>query len=66
MNRPEASTMPSSHILIHTFNRIRAAKLTVLLVHIVGTRPRVVSKPDTKILDFQWLFLVYLQREKGQ
>jgi hypothetical protein len=60
MNRPEPRTMPSSHILIQAFDGIGARELTVLLVHVVCTRARVIADPDSEVLDLQWLLFVNL------
>ncbi len=65
VNRPETGTVPSRHILVHALHSISPAELPVLLVHVVRSRARVVSEPDTKILDLQWLLLVDL-KAKGQ
>ena len=61
VDRPEAGTVTGSHVLVHALDSIGAGELTVLLVHVVGTGSRVVSEPDTKVLDFQRLLLVDLE-----
>jgi len=58
VDRPEASTVPGSHILVQGLHRIRAGELTELLVHVVGTGARVVAQPDAEVLDLQRLLLV--------
>jgi hypothetical protein len=60
VDRPEPRTMPCSHILIEAFNGIRARELAVLLVHVVCTRARVITDPDTEVFDLQWLLFVNL------
>lgn len=50
--------MSGGHILVESFNRIRPAHLSVLLVHIVGARPRIVADPDAEVLDLKRAFLV--------
>lgn len=60
MDRAEPSTMPSSHILIQALDSISTAQITVLLVHVVRSRTRIVSEPDTEVLDLQRLLLVNL------
>ena len=61
LNRPGTGTVTSSHVLVHAFHGISTAELTVLLVHVVGTRARVVAEPDAKVLDLQGLLLVDLE-----
>lgn len=48
---PEASTVAGSHVLVERLHGVCAGHLAVLLVHVVGTGTRVVSNPDTKVLD---------------
>ena len=60
MDRPETSPVPRRHILVQTPDRIRTRELTELLVHVVGTATRVVTDPDTEVLDLQWLLLMNL------
>jgi hypothetical protein len=64
VDRPETSTVSSSHILVHALYSVGPRKLTVLLIHVVGARPGVVSEPDTEIFDLQRLLLVNLQDTK--
>ena len=61
MDRPETSPVPRRHILVQTPDRIRTRELTELLVHVVGTGTRVVTDPDTEVLDLQGLLLVNLK-----
>ena len=58
MDRPETSPVPRRHILVQTPDRIRTRELTELLVHVVGTATRVVTDPDTVVLDLQRALLV--------
>ena len=60
MDRPEASAVAGSHVLVERLDGVRTAELTELLVHVVGTRARVVAEPDTKVLDLQRLLLMNL------
>lgn len=60
VDRPEAGTVPCSHVLIEALDCISAGEFTELLVHVVGSRARVVAEPDTEVLDLQWLGLVNL------
>ena len=64
MDRPETGTVAGSHVLVEGLDGIRASELTELLVHVVGTRPRVVAEPDTEVLDLQWLLLVNLRIQR--
>jgi hypothetical protein len=60
MDRPETSTMPGSHILIQALDSIRSREFTELLIHVVGSRARVVTQPDAEVFDFQGLLFVDL------
>jgi hypothetical protein len=55
VNSVETSTMLSSQILVASDNSIRASQFTIFLVHVVGSRARVISDPETKILDLRRL-----------
>jgi hypothetical protein len=61
VNGPEAGSMSGCHILVHSLNSICSRHLTVLLVHVVGTRAGVVSDPDTEVLDLHGALLVDLE-----
>lgn len=63
MDRPEAGTMTGGHILVQALDSISTAEVTEFLVHVVGPRARVVSEPDTEVLDFQGLLFVDLENE---
>ena len=52
--------MPGSHVLVERVDGSDSGKLPVLLVHVVGSRARVVSDPDTEVLDLERLLLVDL------
>lgn len=43
--------MTGSKLIVHLFNSFGETDSTVLLVHVVGSRPGVVSDPDTVVLD---------------
>lgn len=45
-------TMPSSHVTVAHRHGARHAQVTVLAVHVVGSRAGVITQPDSKILDF--------------
>lgn len=55
---PEASTVPGSHVLVHALDSISPGQVAVLLVHVVGTGTRVVTEPDSKVLDLERLLFV--------
>ena len=48
--------------MIERINSVCPRQLAVLLVHVVGTRARVVTDPDTEVLDFLWALLVDLEQ----
>ena len=54
--------MPGGHILVQSLDSIGAGHLAVLLVHVVGAGARVVSDPDTEVLDLGGALLVDLKR----
>lgn len=60
MDRPEASTVTGSHVRVQSLDGISAGHLAVLLVHVVCTGARVVSQPDTEVLDLLGVLLVNL------
>ena len=62
MDRPEAGTVPGGHVLVEALDGISTAEVAELLVHVVGTRSRVVAKPDTEVLDLQGLLFVDLKK----
>ena len=45
----------SSHIAVALGHGGADCQVAVLTVHVVGSGPRVVSKPDAEVLDFEWL-----------
>lgn len=57
MDRPEAGTVTGSHVLVEGLNCVAAAHLTVLLVHVVSAGARVVTDPDTEVLDLEGVLL---------
>ena len=54
LNSVSTSAMTGSHITIALCNSSRDSQISVLTVHVVGTRTRIITKPDTKVLDLQW------------
>lgn len=57
---PETGTVTGSHIRVQGLDGIGSGQLTVLLVHVVRARSRVVSQPDTEVLDLLGVLLVDL------
>jgi hypothetical protein len=51
LDRPEAGAVTGGHILVESVDGGDAGHLTVLLVHVVSARARVVADPDTEVLD---------------
>ena len=60
MDGPEAGAVAGGHVLVERLNGVGAAHLTVLFVHVVGAGTRVVSDPDTEVLDLERMLLVDL------
>lgn len=52
--------MAGGHVLIEGVDGLGPGHLAVLLVHVVGTRARVVADPDTEVLDLLRSLLVNL------
>ena len=52
--------MTGSHVLVEGLDGVNPAHLTELLVHVVGARTRVVTDPDTEVLDLGGALLVDL------
>lgn len=66
MDRPEAGTVPGSHVLVKGLHGVSTAELAELLVHVVRAGAGVVAKPDTKVLDLEGLLFVDLRtRQDG-
>lgn len=63
MDGAETSTVAGSHVLVEALDGISTTELTELLVHVVGARARVISEPDTEVLDLQGFLLVDLVEE---
>lgn len=60
VDRGETSTVAGGHVLVERLGGLGTGERTELLVHVVGTRSRVVSEPDGKVLDLEGLLLVDL------
>lgn len=63
MDGPEAGTVAGSHVLVEALDSVNTGELTELLVHVVGARARVVSEPDTEVLDLGRLLLGDLENK---
>jgi hypothetical protein len=55
---PETSTVASGHVGVEGLDSVGSGELTVLLVHVVRSRARVVADPDAKVLDLLGVLLV--------
>lgn len=53
----ETGTVTSSHVLVERIDGIGSRHLSELLVHVVSSGARVVTDPDTEVLDFEWSLL---------
>lgn len=53
--------MTGSHVLVEGIDGVRSGHLAVLLVHVVGAGARVVTDPDTEVLDLLRALLVDLK-----
>lgn len=62
MDRPEASSVARGHVGVKRLNGVGAGHFPVLFVHVVGTGARVVSQPNSEILDLLGMLLVDLRR----
>lgn len=50
----KSGSVSSSQILVHGLNGTDSGDISVFLVHVVDTRSRLVSDPDTEGLDLGW------------
>lgn len=66
LDRPETSTVSRSHILVERSHSGRTRELSVLLVHVVRPRSRIIADPDTKVLDLDGLLLRNLETPNGE
>lgn len=60
MNLSEAGAVTGSHVLVQGIDGVRPGHLAVLLVHVVGAGARIVTDPDTEVLDLLGALLVDL------
>lgn len=56
----ETRSVTSSHVLVKGLHSVSAGQLSELLVHVVGSGSRVVTEPDTEVLDLGRTLLVDL------
>ena len=61
LNLPKAGSVTGSHVLVQGIHSVRSGHLAVLLVHVVGAGARVVSDPDTEVLDLLGALLIDLR-----
>jgi hypothetical protein len=61
LNAPEPGTVTGGHVLVEGLDGGDAGKGAELLVHVVRAGTRVVTKPDTKVLDLEGLLFVDLE-----
>lgn len=64
VNGAETGTVTRGHILVQRLDRVGSGHLTELLVHVVGTGARVVTEPDSEVLDLLWALLVDLYKKE--
>ena len=59
-----SGSVSGSHVAVTLGNRTSAAHVAVFAVHVVSTRSRVVSDPDTEVLDLSWGSVAALKRDR--
>src|SRR4051794_36988082 len=57
VDRPEAGAVAGSHVGVQSLDSGGSGRLAVLLVHIVGAGPRVITDPDAEVLHLQGVLL---------
>ena len=55
-----SSSVLGTHITVHLCNRSSGGQISVLSVHVVSTTSWVVSEPDGKVFNLQWLSVIDL------
>jgi hypothetical protein len=60
VDRSETSAMSCSHIGVHRVDGFSPRQFTVLLVHVVCARARIVTKPHSEVLDLLRPLLIEL------
>lgn len=61
MDGSETRSVAGGHVLVHGLDGVGAGHVAVLLVHVVGAGARVVTDPDTEVLDLLGTLLMNLQ-----
>ena len=64
LDRTITSTVCTSHFLIALLHSAKKSVVTILLVHVVSARTRVITQPDTVVLDFSVGFVNLHQSAK--
>lgn len=54
LNWVSSCTMTCPHVSVTLGNSSWDTQIPVFPVHVMGSRPRVITKPNTKILNFNW------------
>lgn len=57
LDRMRASTMAGSHVAVALSDGSSNGQVTVFTVHVVCARTRVITQPDSEVLDLQWSLL---------
>lgn len=52
-----SGAVTGSHVAIALSDSTGDGHVTILAVHVVGSRPGVISEPNTEVLDLQWFLL---------
>lgn len=60
LNGVRTSSVLGAHLSVALSNSALGGQVSVLSVHVVSATARVVTQPDGKVLDFDWLSLEYL------
>merc|ERR1711911_422389 len=64
LDRVSTGTMTGSHITVALSDSSRHSQVAVLTVHVVGSGARVITQPDTEVLNLQWsLFMDLLDAD---
>lgn len=64
LNGMSTSAMASSHVAIALSHSSRDGHISVLAVHVVSSRARIIAQPDTKVLNLQWASVMNLLGKK--
>lgn len=60
LNGVSTRAMTSAHVSVALCDGSLGGQITVLTVHVVCARARVVSQPDGEVLDLEWFTLINL------